>query len=354
MKANLAIHDWGDGYVALKHRAEDVRGEVALDLGDGQWERWPRTTGDDALLVAAFLDPHVRQLGASRMRSVAVVERWRSLVEDLARWTTQHPDQEYLENRRFWAQVLTVCVLLSSEFAPLPSQDAWDTLLLQIGDLPRNGAPSTAPFGPFEGVGSYDELYLAQLTKLLVLRGMDRRDPEPGMTGMTRSIPRTTNADVKALRDFWSKALGSVKKVIGHEGVAKKWAAISAEVDAQTRGADANAVYPKNNGFWRALASVSTQVAVADQSPSKGAQILESIKHGVTQAPEVIASGAKAVVSEVAEVTSDVAGGVGKVAGSALRGLVSGSALPWLVGGGVIGTLLLFRGRRSAPAAGEA
>jgi hypothetical protein len=157
---------------------------------------------------------------------------------------------------------------------------------------------------------------------------------------------------VRALRDFWSTALGSAPKVLGHDAVARRWAGVVGALDAQTQGADAAAVYPQNHAFWRALASVATQVAVADESPTQGARIASSLKQGVVQAPGVLAGGAKAVLSEAAEVTSEVASGVGKVAGSVLKGLFAAPGLPLLVGGGALGAWLLLRGRSAAPASG--
>ena len=47
------IRSWSDGFSALRRRASDVRGWIELDT-DAPDRRWPRTTGLDAIVIAAF------------------------------------------------------------------------------------------------------------------------------------------------------------------------------------------------------------------------------------------------------------------------------------------------------------
>ena len=49
------IRSWSDGYAALRSRASDVRGWIELDT-DAPDRRWPRTTGLDAIVIAAVVD----------------------------------------------------------------------------------------------------------------------------------------------------------------------------------------------------------------------------------------------------------------------------------------------------------
>jgi hypothetical protein len=357
MKSIIPIRDWSDGYSALKHHAEYARGAVESELCGGAWERWPRTTGGDALVIAAFLHPHLYETtiahgGAGSWR------RWLACLEDLIRWGTEKPLEEYRDNRRFWAEVLRVCVQLASHFATLPAQADWEAMFSDLACAPRrNGVPREVPFGPFTGIDTFKDLYVAQVVHLQRARGMDPKDPEEGMTGGRKNIPRATNADVQQLTEFWSKQLASVQKIIGHEVVAERWAAMVADVEQTTKGAAPTAVYPKNNTFFRVLSTVSTQVSVADKAPTKGEQIADSLRHGVTSLPETLWTAAKTVsggaVSAVTDAATAVASGVGKAAGGLFGSFLSGAGVPIaVVGGGLLGALLLFRRRDDAPASG--
>lgn len=350
MKSIIPIRDWSDGYAALKHHAEHARGAIESDLCAGDWERWPRTTGGDALVIAAFLHPHLYEVTSSH-GSAGVWRRWLACLHDLMRWAVKKPNEEYADNRRFWAEVLRVCVYLSSHFAVLPTQGEWEGLFSDLGCAARrNGLPKDVPFGPFASLETFKDLYVAQVLYLQRARGMDRMDPERNMPGGVKNIPRTTNADVEQLVAFWGKQLGAAPRILGHDAVAERWAAMVAEVERTTKDAAPTAVFAKNNAFWRVLNAVSTQVSVAHQAPTKGEQIAESIAHGVTELPGTLWSTAKAVgggaVSVATEAASTVASGVGKAAGSLFGGLFSAAGVPIaIVGGGLLGALLFFRRR---------
>jgi hypothetical protein len=141
------------------------------------------------------------------------------------------------------------------------------------------------------------------------------------------------------LADYWSKQLGNVKKVFGHESVEKHWRDAKTDVDAIARKGEPNAVYPKNNGFWRALQETAIHVAVADEAPSKWDIAKDSIADSITHLPENVKAGASAVGNAVA----DIAQGVGKVANEAGKGLFAGFGTPLLVGAGLLGLFLISR-----------
>ena len=470
-----SIRDWSDGFITIKRGAEDARG--ALEAAHpGHPQRWPRTTGADALAIVDFLDPHVRRLVAEDPYGSALLDQsWRACLADLQRWGAALPHGEYTENRRFWSHVLTAAVHLSASAARLPTRGEWEQVLsalrrplrhtiprdvpfgpfdgitafdalylaqlhlLQVvrgtnrllpepgmtggeraiprttnadvkqlrafwghqfdhaaktvgydverrwraasadvhalaeedpaaeypknnafwralsevaahvhvaacavGDSPRNGIPRDVPFGPFEGITAFDDLYLAHVRLLQSKRGADRLAPELGMTGGDRNIPRTTNADVIQLRDFWGHQLSNAKKIIGHEGVAKKWAAASADVEALAKRGDPSAVYLKNNAFWRTLSTVATQVHVASRAPGKAEQIADSIKVGVTELPNTLGK----VATGAGEVARDVVTGAGSVVGGLFRSIFGVGPL-W-VGGGLLAAYLMLR-RNTSP-----
>ena len=200
----------------------------------------------------------------------------------------------------------------------------------------RTGLPEESFQHPF------DDLYNAQFKYLREQRGFDNLRPDGGAAGVERQIPRTTNADVVALADYWTSQLADVKSVMGTDGVTATWRAASADVDQLARRGDPNAVYTKNNAFWRALSTTAIHVAVADEAPSKWDLAKDAIKDSIKHLPDTIS----AVASKGADAIADTAHAAGKVVNEVGKGLFSGVGTPLLIGAGVLGAVLLFRGGR--------
>src|SRR5205085_12496705 len=143
----------------------------------------------------------------------ALARRWISTTLDLERIALRAPHAVYRENRSFWSTLSAACVYLDAESTTLPGPQIWSALLSQLSDsrLARNAGPSgDGPFKTFEGVKTFDDLYTAQFKHLRDLRGADDIDPDPGMTGGRRPIPRSTNGDVVQLADYSSRQLATV------------------------------------------------------------------------------------------------------------------------------------------------
>ena len=68
------IHSWIDGYAAVRARAYETRGAIELDTG----ARWPRTTGEDVIAIAALFDGAIRVHGTP-----GIVRRWRATLDQL-------------------------------------------------------------------------------------------------------------------------------------------------------------------------------------------------------------------------------------------------------------------------------
>ncbi len=341
------ISNWNDAYVALKHRAEDARGFIEINPDTPDRERWPRTTGADVVAIAALVDPHVRAL-RSMHGTLAVQRRWDACRADIARHALVAPGNTYPENRELWRCLAAAFVLLASIDAPLPDAAMWAVLLDELGHVLaiRNVGPKgDGPFKHFDNVKTFDDLYTAQSKFLRETRGFDEIAAEAGMSGLKKKIPRTTNADVIALADYWNKQLGDVKKVMGHDGVVARWKAAFADVDQIARTRASGDLYPKNNGFWRTLQSTAIHIAVADEAPTKWDMALDSLKDSVKNLPDNLTAGAKKVASGIADVSSEVAQGVGKIANKAGQGLFSGMGVPLLIGGGLLGVFLISRAR---------
>jgi hypothetical protein len=331
----MMIHTWSDGYLAVRYRAFETRGFIELDSG----ERWPRTTGEDVIAIVAVFDRAIKRHGTP-----GVLSRWATTLADIEADAVQSPHKTYFANRALWSNLEAAAVFLDDMAFSPPAESLWNALLAAIGEhAPRNAGPSgDGPFKHFDNVKTFDDLYVAQLKYLLDLRGFDKLQPETGQGGGERPIPRTTNADVIALADYWSKQLANVKHVMGHDGVAKEWQAATANVDAIARKGDPNAVYSKNNAFWRSLSRTTTQVAVADEAPSSWELAKDAIKESVAHLPETV----KHAASEGVDLVASAAHAVGKVANEAGKGLFAGFGTPLLIGAGLLGLFLVSRNRR--------
>ncbi len=350
---SIQINTWLRAYFALQSTAMESRGFVEINGNDDdEAQRWPRTIGADVISIAALVDPFMRDQPL-RVRGHGLARRWRACVNDLELHALIVPHAEYAENRSFWNTLPAICVHLHSEGAPLPPPVFWDAMLAQLAEpvaLRNVGPKGDGPFKHFDNVKTFDDLYNEQFKYLRTLRGVDLKDPEPGMGGANKQIPRTTNGDVVLLADYWKKQFAGIKQVFGHDGVAKRWRDALADVDAIARKGDPNAIYPKNNGFWRVLLNTAIHIAVADEAPSKTEMILDSLKHSVTQLPENIKAGAAAVATGVADIAGGAANAIGKVANEAGKGLFSGFGTPLLVGAGLIGLFLISRAGREKDA----
>ncbi len=348
---SIQINTWLRAYFALQSTAMESRGFVELNAGDDDVQRWPRTIGADVISIAALVDPFVRDQPL-RFGGHGLARRWRACVDDLERHALVVPHAEYIENRSFWNTLPAICVYLPAEGAPLSPPVFWEAMIAQLAEpvaLRNVGPKGDGPFKHFDNVKTFDDLYNEQFKYLRTLRGVDSKDPEPGMGGANKPIPRSTNGDVVLLADYWNKQFAGIKQVFGHEGVAKRWKEALVDVDAIARKGDPNAVYPKNNGFWRVLVNTAIHIAVADEAPSKNDMMLDSIKHSITNLPENIKAGAAAMASGVADIAGGAANAIGKVANEAGKGLFSGFGTPLLVGAGLVGLFLISRNRDDSP-----
>ena len=347
---SIQITTWLRAFFALQASAMESRGFIEIDAGTDDAVRWPRTTGHDVIAIAAVFDPYVRELPL-RYGGHGLARRWRAIVDDLERHALDNPRAEYAENRAFWRALPAVCVFLHSEGVPLPPTEVWDALRAVVFDeteLRNVGPKGDGPFKHFPNVKTFDDLYIEQYKYLRDSRGSDELAPEPGMGGTKYKIPRTTNADVIALADYWSKQFADAKEVFGHAGAMQRWKRAVADVDQLARKGDPNALYPKNNAFWRDLKSTAIHIAVADEAPTKWDMAKDAIKDSIKNLPENIKSGAEKAATAVAGAAGDIAQGVGKIANEAGKGLFSGFGTPLLIGGGLLGLFLISRNRASA------
>src|SRR5437764_5326778 len=125
------IHSWIDGYVALRARAYEMRGAIELDSG----ARWPRTTGDDAIAIAALFDGPIRGHGTP-----GIIRRWRAVLDELETCALVARHATYSGNRAFWSTVEGAAVFLDDAEVTPPASALWDALLAQVGARERRNA----------------------------------------------------------------------------------------------------------------------------------------------------------------------------------------------------------------------
>lgn len=349
MSTSPTVHNWTDAYVLLVHRAESLRGSIELHPGTPERQRWPRTTGADVITIAAVVDPHVRQLPRG-FGTLALQRRWSACMDDIERLALGALGETYPENRALWSCLAAAFTHLASVDAPLPDPALWSVLIAELGfalAIRNIGPKDESPIKQFAGVKTYHELYLKLYNYLRQLRGQDLMKPEADMLGTEIPIPRTTNGDVIALADYWTKQINKIRKVIGHDDVVSRWKIALVDVNQLARKGDPSAVYAKNNGFWRALAMTARQISVADEAPTTWDIVFESFKHSVEHLPENIVAGAKAIASGTADVAGSIAEGAGRVVNQAAKGVFGGFGVPFLVGGGVLALFLISRAKSS-------
>ena len=280
---------WEEAFHELWTHAAHHRGvrEHVTDIPDHglphRLRRWPRTCGADVLAIASIVDAVLR---AAPLTSGAygIERRWRHCARELAGTALAEPGLEYRHNREFWSAVSSVIAYLSSVDAEVPDS-MWRALLAEVSATPppHRNAPVVDENLHLTAL-TYDALWQAQKATLAKLRGADARDPGPHVMGGRMTIPRTTKADVLQLATYWTSALAKVESKrfqmgahdpdgpdvlhqAGLPGEILRWRRTLADVDTYATTGDRAAVYPENEAFWRASASVAITVAVIDEFP---------------------------------------------------------------------------------------
>ena len=321
---HIEIHSWVDGFLTLREHAFATRGAIELDSG----ARWPRTTGDDVVTIAALFDPAIRDYGSAGLR-----RRWQLALDEIKHEALPAPASAFAENRALWPTLEVAAIALDDDAAPLPAATTWRALFDEVGRAsPRNVGPSGAvPFGPFQGVKTFDDLYLAQYKLLRDQRGADTLAPPAGFGGAAKPIPRTTNADVLQLAAYWGPLIAASKHIMGKDTAIAHWTTAMSDVDKLAKTGKPTDIYPKNNEFWRTLNDTAIQVAVADEAPTTWNLVVDSVKDSVTHLPENI------------QHAMHVVGNSASAVGEGLLGLLK---KPLYVGAGLVGLYLLTRNRR--------
>lgn len=347
----MSILTWDDVYYQLWTQAAQSRGTGADAAGADRYStvrEWPRTTGADAIAIASVVDPI---LGAQPLRpgGYGIAQLWQTAVIELDGIAFARPGTEYVHNRALWSTLLAVASYLDTVDAPLPPEDAWEAL---IGTLwaPVDHRNASGPTTRVITEGTAEKMWDAQQAEMIQARGFDLREPTGAMLGRAMKVPRTTNADIVRLADYWAKQLsgfvtkvliGTVTNSMGLEGQSRRWSTILEDVESLARKGKPDDVYPKNHEFWRETLGLATNLGVWHEVPSPFELAVESTKQAVSDLP-----------GRIADAAGTVAHAIGNIAHEAGSGLLSGLGKPLLIGGGVlIAAIWLLRSHRSQEAA---
>jgi hypothetical protein len=326
MSAN--IQTWTEGYLAVRERAAQCRGEIELDTG----VRCPRANGHDVLMIVALFDPALREHATPGLS-----QRWQSVLDELRQLGPA--EATFPNNATFWETLAVAAVYLEHRAVAPPGPSMWDVLIGYVDvQTRRNAGPSAAdPFGL--KAPTFDDLWRAQRDYFVQKRGFDQPEPPSGFGMWGMKIPRTTNYDVLEISAYWSGQLANAREVTGYKTAVDKWNAALADVDKLAKTGKPEDVYAKNNEFWRTLNDVSIQIAIGDEAPTKWDLAKESVKESVTHLPSTIEDAA----SKGIDLVASAAHAVGKVANEAGKGLFEGFGTPLLIGAGLLGLFLITR-----------
>ena len=109
-----------------------------------------------------------------RLSARAVARRWRETMTSVERSALAAPDEVFVDNHVFWMTLASLCVFLESVNAALPERGPWKALIAQVGRRALAPAPKDhGPFGQFDNVSTYRDVYAGQLEVLLAKRGFD-------------------------------------------------------------------------------------------------------------------------------------------------------------------------------------
>jgi hypothetical protein len=342
----MSIVTWNDLYHQLWVQAAQSRGTIT-SVGElpgstrySTVPEWPRTTGSDAIAIASVVDPILGGLPL-RPGGYGITRLWQAAVIELEGLAFAQPAAEYAHNRSLWSTLLAVASYLDTMDAPLPAGDAWeavlDTLWAPAVEY-RNGGGSTRMITE----STVEKMWDSQHAELIKARGFDVRDPAPNKVGRPMQVPRTTNADVLRLTEYWTKELvklqvkvmvGGVANTMGLDGEQARWQAATADVEKYARPGKPDDIYPKNHELWRAMLSLSTTLAVLGEVPAPFDLMVDATKQAFSDLP-----------GRIADAAGTVAHAIGSIAHEAGAGLLSGMGKPLLIGGGVVlGLVWLLR-----------
>jgi hypothetical protein len=268
----------------------------------------PATCNADVLVLADYWTDQLARVGANARDTYHRLTSscWRDVLQLVMRHAKHAPALDtYVHNPEFWnALVLLATQSDACDATPTP----W---AFQVPPCGHHGHRRNAPavdIGATLDVSAAktaDDVARMQRDTFSKLRGEDR------VTGrFIGRVPRTTVADVRQLAAFWSNALDKVGEHnfadISYKTRVQRWKDAVAEVERISPNADPASVYEHNTDFWEAVLTISIQVAVTAEAPTRWTLVKESAAHAIAKLPNTLTELPHTLKTAVNDVASGV------------------------------------------------
>ena len=275
----MSFVTWNDLFLELWMQAAQSRGSVTIGELPGAPRlstipEWPRTTAADVIAIASLIDPVLSEMPV-KLGGYGLTKLWQAQVIEIEGIAFPNPTAESAQNRGFWSTLLAVAVHLARLEAPLPADEAWETLMGAIWTPvfeQRNAAvPLSRSFVSSTFAGMWEVLRAEHVRA----RGVDARTDDD--FGGTIEIPRTTYGDARRLEAYWSRSLvqlqvrvmtGAVRSPEDFEALQLEWQAVTARAAQDVFHAKATDVYPDNGEFWRASRALASALDLLQERPA--------------------------------------------------------------------------------------
>jgi len=258
-----------------------------------------------------------------------------------------NPAAVYPRNHEFWVTTAAISVTLSViDGLPL----SLDFVVSERPARHRNGRTYSIKEHTF------DQVWSALREQLAKARGSDERPPPDGASGEPMQVPRTTHGDIIQLAAYWNGAwtqlqeawrrgnvLGRIADPLGLIAERARWQAAIAEVEDTAKSGNANDVYPKNDGFWRASRSLAAALDRYHQRPPRSQITLDVPDESL---PERVVDFLTGLGGHIADAAGTVAHAINDLGREAGKGFFDGLGMPLALGaGGLVALWLLLRHR---------
>ena len=363
-RLHLAAFTYDELWQAQKAALAKLRGADVRDPGPhvtGARMTVPRTTNADVLQLATDWNLAISKVenkrwqmgphGRDTLHQAGLpgeILRWRRALADVDTYAKSgDPAATYPQNEAFWRATASVSITVAViDDAPSPFEMLLDTTI-QRAPEPRNVYRNAT----YPGEGSFETKWDDTHKDAIDAHGFDLREPLPGRTGRPMKIPRTLNAEIVKLANFWNPAWKNLDKrrgifgnlpgeELGLDTLEKRWKAVMKDVSEIAEPGKVDDVYPKNHEFWRETLELAKTLDGYNEAPSRF-----DIAWDVTQT----------LPDRFAEVIGKVAHAVGDIAHKAGEGVTSGLGKPILIAGSVaLGGILLWHWIRPSPSAAPA
>jgi len=212
----------------------------------------------------------------------------------------------YIHNTEFWNALLLLTTQSDvCDASPMPWAFQVPPCVHHHNHHRNAAAVATGATLDASAAKTADDVAGMQRDAFSKLRGEDR------VTGrFIGRVPRTTVADVRQLAAYWSNALDMVGEHnfadISYKSRVQRWKDAVAEVKRISPSTDPASVYEHNTDFWEAVLTISIQVALTAEAPTRWTLVKETAKEAIAKLPETLTELPHTLKTAV----NDVAGGV--------------------------------------------